>query len=183
MTKHKYYRDGVEIGEAEALDRRGLLRDGCSCRVSATMRDGTVPPTLWADPFADAKVGFTDGSGNPWSASRPGFRIRANDDRKAQRDAVAAYNLEISSRWKCGDQQSVCQECSGSGSDGDSCDNCGGEGVVDDNYERSSAAAFRNSETNPYDRRTVDMAQHRQLMDKLYRERDAELEQAWRQKT
>jgi hypothetical protein len=127
-------------------------------------------------PDSRDSIGFTDHSGNPWSASRPGFRIRrVGDTRQAQRDAIAAYDREICNRWKCGDKQSVCQECSGSGlgSDGDTCIDCGGSGVIDDDFAVDSMPT-------PRPARVTDAAQHRKIMDKLYREYDQTISEQWR---
>jgi hypothetical protein len=88
MTKPKYFnRNGDEISEAETLDHRGMMRDQVTIRVSTMVRDSEVT--------RDSAVGFHDGSGNPWSASRPGFRVRASDDRSAVRDAYAEYETRL----------------------------------------------------------------------------------------
>jgi hypothetical protein len=183
MSKHQYFRNGAEISEAEALDH-GLLRDQTTMRVGLTMRDAIPKP--WAQ--ADRRAGFTDGSGDPWSASRPGFRVRVGDTRRqAQRDAFAAYDREISSRWKCGDKQSVCPDCDGSGEANDAdapCPRCGGDGVVDqdDNYDTRADEAETNHDSRRHDSRSLSqrMQDHRRNMAQLYSQLDAELENAWR---
>jgi hypothetical protein len=133
-------------------------------------------------------IGFTDHSGNPWSASRPGFRIKVGDSRKAQHDAIADYNKEISNRWKCGDRQSVCSSCFGTGldpTDGTFCINCAGEGVTDDAYESSpdEAAADTAADRAPDIRhRSLDemMKSHRERMTSLYDAYDKSISEQWR---
>ena len=79
-------------------------------------------------------------------------------------------------------------DCEGSGTapDGGLCDNCGGDGIVDaDSYETSPGEAFSNSEVSHDSRRSIDAAgisKHRQLMDRLYRDYDQNLQQMWRQR-
>lgn len=131
----------------------------------------------------DSAVGFHDGSGDPWSASRPGFRVRTTDNRKPVHDALLTYDLELTNRWKCKDGQSVCSSCSGSGlgDDGEACDACGGSGVQDDGYETTPSEAVENTaaDSRPLAQRMQD---HRRTMDQLYAQRDAELSEAWRNK-
>jgi hypothetical protein len=87
MTKHQYYRDGVEITASEALDHRGLIRDGVTARVRVTMRDG------------DSRVQFTDGTPDG-GGNRPGWRIRVGDTRQAVRDALRDYENDLVNRWR-----------------------------------------------------------------------------------
>jgi hypothetical protein len=132
-------------------------------------------------------VGFTDHSGDPWSASRPGFRLRIGDTRKAQRDAIAEYERELTNRWRLGDQERTCSACDGSGEDeaGNDCPVCGGEGVLPaanettDRQTAHASLAQRNDDSRPLAQRMQD---HKRTMDALYRARDAELENAWRNK-
>jgi hypothetical protein len=172
-NKHKYFYGDREISEAQALDPTGVLRDGCTCRV--VMRDHKT--NLWAASDADH---FSDGSGDPLSCSRPGFRVRASDKRQAQNDAIAAYDKEISNRWKCHDNQSVCRACLGSGlqTNGNECNFCNGKGVRGDDDAVEDRAPIPTIDASlPLAER---MEAHRQLMDKLTAERDAELSNAWR---
>jgi hypothetical protein len=166
MTKHQYYRGDTRISEADALDPRGHIKDGIMVKVPAMMRD--------SDPTR-----FTDFSGNPWSASRPGFRVRVGDNRKAQRDALAEYERELTNRWRCGDQERACEACDGTGEDGsgNDCPVCNGEGFIPAAYERSPDEAVRHSQTahEGLDRRSNDsrslnqmMHDHRQRMARLY---------------
>ena len=163
--KHRYYRDGREISADQAL-RNGMIRDGVSVKVM--VRDHKPPS------WADAK--FDDG-GDPTSGNRPGWRIPLHDDKRRAvvADAYATYEAQLRNRWKCGDKQNVCQDCSGSGigNDGGACDSCGGEGVIDDDYVDTMPT--------PHTPRVTDAAQHREVMSKLYQDYDRSLGQAWRQ--
>ena len=65
------------------------------------------------------------------------------------------------------DDKKTCPDCDGDGEiDGEECETCGGTGEVD----------------TASDRRTVDQVarEHRQMMAKLYAQRDAELSEQWR---
>ena len=176
MSKHTYSRNGRPISEDEALDRKGALRDGVSMHVPHRLRDSDTGLSAM---FTD---GTSDGGGN-----RPGFRLRIGDNRKAQNDAISAYDKEISNRWKCGDGQQVCSSCSGSGIDpddpDDSCIDCGGSGVtnIDNGYEQSAGEAFQNTAA---DKRTVDqrVKDHARNMARIYDAYDQNLGQMYRSK-
>jgi len=69
MRPHQYFdKHGHPISAAEALDSRGLLKDGYVVRVAARFRDSTP---------SDSRMRITDASngGDPTAGHRPGFRI------------------------------------------------------------------------------------------------------------
>jgi hypothetical protein len=166
-NKNLYYRGDTRISEADARDYRGHIKDGITVKVPAMMRD--------SDPTR-----FTDGSGDPWSASRPGFRVRVGDTRKAQRDAIAEYERELTNRWRCGDQERVCPECDGTGElNGEDCEACNGSGTLPaGGYDRSPDTAMP---THP-PARVTDAAEHRKIMDQLYHDYDRTISEQWRQR-
>jgi hypothetical protein len=88
--KTKYFdANGNEIAEHNALDYRGVLRDGCTIRTPMTLRDATA-----------RRARITDGTDNPFGLSKPGFRIRTGDTRQSVVDAYEKYDAEICSRWR-----------------------------------------------------------------------------------
>ena len=213
MKKTKYFdKRGSEITADAALDRHGALRNGFSMRVPTTMRDadhgagshgprgevegdicmtndrreGRLNADLVCMPLKsrDAKLLITDGrTTDPLALQRPGFRIPVVNDRRAVRDAYAAYETSLVNRYRVGDGVQ-CAECFGSGEDedGEDCDACNGSGVMPDRGKGfgSSNEGGYDTPDPASDSRTLD--QHRQVMDRLYAERDAELQNAWRQR-
>ena len=151
MSKKRYYdRRGGEVTERHALDRNGILKNGCTMRVPTTMRDAAL---------------ITDGHGDGGlSLRRPGYRIATNDDRRqAVADAYAKADKRASQQWKCHDKETLCDDCDGEGydEDGTVCDTCGGSGVVENEGQSS-------------DRRTVT------TKDQAYQDYDRDLANAWR---
>jgi hypothetical protein len=150
-----------------------ILKDGQSLRISMTMRDSLSPLQRSVADSANNRI--TDGrTTDPNALNRPGFRVPVVNDRRAVRDAYAAYETSLVNRYRVGDGMQ-CPDCFGSGEDedGGDCPMCKGSGVLpggngDDLPDPAS------------DNRTID--QHKQTMDQLYRERDEELSNAWRQK-
>jgi hypothetical protein len=130
-----------------------VLKDKGRLRVSLTMRDSLSPlqRSVAGDTARDNNH-ITDGrSDNPTALNRPGFRVPVVNDRRAVHDAYATYDSELCSRYRCNDGKGF-----GSPNEG--------------GYDTLDSAS---------DSRTLD--QSRQMMDRLYRERDAELQNAWRQ--
>jgi hypothetical protein len=136
----------------------------------------------------DARPQFTDGrTTDPTALNRPGFRVPVVNDRRAVHDAYDADAAYLRNRYKCGDGERLCEDCGGEGKiDGERCDTCNGNGVMpeveDEREEGKSLFGSGNGHgrSDDSDSRTLD--QHRQMMDQLYRERDAELSQMWRMK-
>ena len=135
----------------------------------------------------DAKPAFTDGHNlvDPAAGLKPGWRVPVVNDRRAVTDTYRRVELGQTKAYRIGDK-TQCAECFGSGEDedGEDCDACSGTGIMS---ERSSATSkgFGSSNEGGYDTpdpasdsRTLD--QHRQVIDQLYAERDAELQNAWR---
>jgi hypothetical protein len=92
--KTKYFdSSGNEIDESAALNRHGILRDGCTIRVSMQMRDSNTA----------RRARITDGTNNPFALNRPGWRMRVGDNRQAIKDALAEYEAELTNRWRDGD--------------------------------------------------------------------------------
>jgi hypothetical protein len=154
-NRHKYFRNDVEIPAADALDQRGLLRDGCTCRVPTTVRDHD--PHLWAD--AEHRRPVFDAFGDP-AGYRPGA-VFSND--QAARDAKAAaykdYDDAIGQAWQ--NDRKVKKYNS--------------HGELENTFEEEDTC---DSSKSLADR----MRDHRQLMDKLVAERDAETTDMWRLK-
>ena len=179
MTKHTYTRGGRPISEADALDN-GVLRDGVSMHVAARFRDSEMT--------GDARAQFTDGSNDPTQANRPGWRLRIGDQRQAQHDAYAAYERDLTNRWRGGDNtQQVCPECDGSKfqSNGNTCETCGDLGYLGSTnaiVEQQDAGVI--SKVPSFDTRSLDeiMRSHRERMTQLYDQHDRELSEAWRQR-
>lgn len=93
------------------FDEHGVLRPGATARIRMTARDSD---TLRDKPLTidemharmashRAKSPIHDGSMDPWSLSRPGFRFnRSLGDAQRQRvaDARAAYIRDLEAAWK-----------------------------------------------------------------------------------
>ena len=93
MTR-RYRRNGRDVDEAEALDERGILRDGYSVTTPMIMRDAT--PLQRA--IAQSEARLHDGHGNA-PGHRPGFVMR--DTFFDERDkARAEYEAELCSAWR-----------------------------------------------------------------------------------
>jgi hypothetical protein len=206
-SRAKYFdANSNEIDAAHALDQHGVLKDRCTMRVPTTMRDaatgsvrgeaegdlctrngwpGTLRRGADGELFCDigrkdAKPQFTDGrTTDPTAMNRPGFRVPVVNDRRAVHDAYARYQTGLVNAYRVGDGEVQCPQCFGSGEDEDGdCDACNGTGIM----AASKSGGYDNGDTpDPAsDSRSLD--QHRQTMDRLYRERDAELANAWRTK-
>jgi hypothetical protein len=184
MNKHtvRYFDTitGSEIGAARAFDRDGVLRDGFTMRVPMRFRDAGTGSH-------DAKPQFTDGHNivDPAAGLKPGYRMPVVQDRTKVHDAYAKADRQMRNRYKCGDQENICEDCDGEGydEDGDVCDTCNGTGVmpeVEAEDEGTSRFGSNNDPDPASDSRTLD--RHHQMMDRLYRERDAELQNAWRRR-
>jgi RecJ-like exonuclease len=94
------------------------------------------------------------------------------------RDALQRYETQLVNMYKVRDGQTQCPDCDGSGvdqEDGGDCPSCDGKGTIN-NADRANDAV---THTQPQHHGTID---HRQLMDRLYAEHDAELSNAWRSK-
>jgi hypothetical protein len=157
MSKPKYYRDGIEIDAARALDRNGVLRDGFTMRVPLTMRDSLSPlQRSVADSTARDNNRITDGrSDDPTALNRPGFRIRTNDIRQKVMDAYQDYEDALVNAYRCDDEERDGSE-----------DFCG---------------ASTSRESLPRHRADSEMMQdHQTRMNKLYADRDRELSEMWR---
>jgi hypothetical protein len=181
-NKPKYFDpNGNEVDAGIALDRHGALRDGCTLHVPFRARDGLSDMQL---AVCDAATRFTDQSGNPWSASRPGFRVRSGDAaRQAVKDqAYAEYTTSLCNSYKLHDGQQLCPDCLGSGiADGDTCDGCGGSGVVPNDYESSLDEMVESTAADSRDI-NIRISEHKQVMSKLYDAYDRSLSEAWRQR-
>jgi hypothetical protein len=92
MKQHrKYFRRGVPIPEAEALDHRGLIRDGVALHVPVSLRD------------AASKTQVVDALGGAARLHQPGPRYLTADAARARRDkavAYAAYDAEAANAWR-----------------------------------------------------------------------------------
>ena len=95
------------------FDDQGVLRPGAVARVKMTARDSARPTERPLTPteMHDAMVRHrrnalvTDGTGNPWGLSRPGWRIPADRsvrDHQSQvlQDAYQEYSNWLSNQWR-----------------------------------------------------------------------------------
>jgi hypothetical protein len=176
--------------EATGFGSRGSRGDqpGDLCTINGRPgRLKQVGGELRCVPDSRDSVGFTDHSGDPLSASRPGFRVRrGHDDRRLVQDAHDVYRTRLSNSYKLHDNERLCESCNGSGrnDNDDICDDCMGEGTVDDGG-RSPDEAFGDTQTAHQDRNdsrslSQRMHDHRSNMAQLYSQLDSELENAWR---
>ena len=101
-ARRHYYRDGKRIGDDEALDSCGTLRDGVSVRVPVFLRDGRANPSLTPlqREVGSRQARVTDAAGGT-NFSRPGFRIMSDAAaRDAVEDAYQQYQDWLVSAWK-----------------------------------------------------------------------------------
>jgi hypothetical protein len=166
MIRARYFtHDGHETDASHALDDRGILRSGFVMR------------TMMRDSNTTRGARFVDGNGNSGLVlHKPGYRIPTNDSRRSiVEDSYAAYEREITHRYKCGDQEKVCPDCGGDGADedGDTCQTCNGSGTVSAR-ERSTGEGFGsgNEGHRGEDSRSV-------TRDQAYRDYDQALSSAW----
>jgi hypothetical protein len=157
-----------------------ILKDGGRVRISMTMRDSLSPlqraVAASTGSRQHAKPSFTDGYSivDPAAGLKPGYRMPTTQDRSRVHDANDKADRQMRNQYKCGDQESVCPDCDGDGYiDGEQCDRCGGDGTVPEAGDKSRFGS-RNEGGDP------DPASDAQTMDRLYRERDAELSEMWR---
>jgi hypothetical protein len=183
MNKHtvRYFDTitGSEIGAAHALDRNGVLRDGFTMRVPMRFRD--AGPRGVPLKSQDAKPQFTDGSNivDPAAGLKPGWRMPTVQDRSHVHDAYAADAAYQRNRYKCGDGERLCDDCGGEGyvQDGNVCDTCRGEGVmskVEDKREPGKSLPDPASDHRPLD--------HKSRMHAEYTAYDRALAEQWKQR-
>lgn len=170
MSRARFFdRTGKEVSASDALHRDGsTLRDGFTARIATQFRDASA---------SRHRPLITDGSGNSGLAlHKPGYRIPTNDSRRSIiEDSYAAYEREITHRYKCGDEEKVCPDCGGDGGDeaGDTCETCNGSGTVSAR-ERSTGEGFSsgNEGHRSEDSRSV-------TRDQACRDYDQALSSAW----
>jgi hypothetical protein len=172
MSKPKYYRDGIEIDAARALDHRGILRSGCTMRIPMTMRDALSPLQRSVADTTAHRARVTDGTDNPFGLHKPGFRIRTGDtSRQVVADAYAKADRQMSNAFKVRDGQIQCPDCDGEGDiDGDECETCHGSGVVSDGKSKKFDSG--NEGRRNEDSRSV-------TRDQAYADYDQALSSAW----
>jgi hypothetical protein len=123
-----------EEEEDDALDARGLLRDGRSLRVPLFLKDGAPNPELTPLQRAVAETQtrkplVTDGGTDPLAMHRPGFRVSTNPRERMAADAALteAYEArELADReaWRSSDDYPLNDNARGtsrSQREGDSC--------------------------------------------------------------
>jgi hypothetical protein len=138
---------------------------------------------------SDAKPAFTDGHNivDPAAGLKPGWRMPTVQDRRAVRDAYAAYETSLVNRYRVGDGVQ-CPDCFGSGEiNGEACSACNGNGIMSERSSRTSKGFGSSNEgghntPDPASDAQTMIRDHRANMDRLYAERDAELSNAWRTK-
>jgi hypothetical protein len=162
MNKTRYFdSSGSEITERHALDRHGILKDGCTMRVSMQMRD--------------AATKITDGrSDDPMALHRPGFPIPVVNDRRKVVDAYAKYETSLVNAYRVSDGEAQCPDCDGSGEDdhGETCATCHGRGAVSAS-ELGTGKGFGNEGHRSEDSQSV-------TRDQAYRDYDLALSSAWK---
>jgi hypothetical protein len=91
-------RNGRELNEHEAHDRRGILRDGVALRTSLTMLDQLDEDTARR---VERSKRVTDAAGNT-GFHRPGFRMQLGDEagQHEKERALAAYEKQLCDSWK-----------------------------------------------------------------------------------
>ncbi len=203
MQRHQYFdRRGRELTEAQALDHRGILKDGITQRVRLTMRDGKPNPALTDLQRSVASRHVTDATGSS-SFNRPGFRVTTD---AALRDArEAAYrdydDALVNSTYKTppgfgGDPRITGQGEHGQRGqrEGDACtcrnaeypEYTGAPGHIRNGVcvpdEFAEASDDEEIERRTSDHRSISqlMRDHRANMERIYAERDRELAEAWR---
>jgi hypothetical protein len=185
MSKQRYYRNGVQIDDAEAFDARGVLRTGVSVRVSMTARDSDELQRG----VARHSARVTDAQGNSGLAlRRPGFRFLLDDAAGAHVKAAAYQraDAEMVNAWRNpptnAASSSVCPECDGSGVDEngeDYCPACGGTGALDAGSESNTDEAASRGGS---DSRSVNqiVRDHQANMARIYDDHDRKLSETWR---
>ena len=93
MHRHQYFKHGRAISAAEALDERGLLRDGCTLRVPAMFRDS-------AQSNSGTRVTDAANGADPTAGSRPGWRVMSNSVNDAREAAHREYLDYIRNAYK-----------------------------------------------------------------------------------
>jgi hypothetical protein len=155
------------------FDRNGILKDGHSTRISATVRDSASD----SRPMIDAAL---HRPGHRFAATDGTVRVVIADDRARAYDS---YERDMGQRWRgASDNEgqaegSQCTVRSGAG-------RYGVEGfpgimrMIDG--ELHCVADDRSNDIRSDSRRDDSQQTHRQKMEKLYALRDAEQSEAWR---
>lgn len=101
MSRTRYFDtiSGIEIEESAALNRHGILIDGCTMRVSMRMRDAALSDHV------SCRARITDGTDNPFALNKPGFRVRAGDTRQKVADAYADYEDTLVNAYRRGGEE------------------------------------------------------------------------------
>ncbi|SRR5579883_1660108 len=166
--------DGV-TGAGSRGPRGQQVGDKCTRNgFNGVLRRG--PDGLFCD--IGRKDALTDGrSTDPLAMNRPGYRMFATDaGRKACYDARATYQRRIANEYKLHDNQTLCNDCDGSGldTDGDVCPTCGGTGTLTD----AAVKVINSQRVQPTSDHAV--ADNRAKLQQLYADHDRELSEAWR---
>jgi hypothetical protein len=174
-------------------DEDNMLKDGQVLRVSMIARDSRLSPLQRSVAASTAdRARVTDGTGDWRGLHRPGFRVQVDDRGRSLLDeAYAAYDTDVTNAWRHDAQpRGSWFESTGFGSHGPIGQQVGDVCMTDDRSEgrlRMVKGQFvcvavksqdENDRNDASDSRTLE--QHRQTMDRLYQERDAELANAWR---
>jgi hypothetical protein len=169
----KYRRNGHDVDEDEALDERGILKDGYAVSTSMFAMDAVQRSV------AHARV--TDGSGDPSGLHRPGPRVIADAAmRDAKQAAYDEYRRDIENAWR-GDAKETWGEV------GDQCTvREGGRDEGSPGHLRRVGNRLVCVPDKPTRRAsdglTLDAleAQHRQNMADVYAAYDARIREMWR---
>jgi hypothetical protein len=199
MNKHSYHYAGREIREDEALDHRGILRDGVSTRVSMQFRDARMTD-LQRAVAADAanRRPVYDAFGCP-AGHRPGA-VLTND--RAARDAKARayeqYDEDIGRAWQQTNLRGKSEAATGAGEhgqgggDGQGCPDCNGHDATcstcNGSIIRDDAAleaAFQQTQPHHEGDRRLDamMRDHQTNMAAVYAAYDCVLTESWRRRS
>ncbi|MEH6950710.1 hypothetical protein V4R08_05095 [Nitrobacter sp. NHB1] len=171
----RYYRDGVEIDEHEALSN-GILRDGVTLSVPTSMRDssslGPLQRAVAAD--ADRRARVRDAFGGQ-AGHRPGYALATSDQaaQDAKARAYSAYDSERENAWRSPRQN-------------------GGPTFPEDqrsNWSTRDGIVVKDTGPGPRTQRRLETVNandatrdHSRVMQEVYGAYDHELAQRWRHK-
>jgi hypothetical protein len=176
QTMQYFTHDGRLLSEREALDERGIMRDGVICRTRLTMRDGVQH----RPGFASTGTTFNDWVGR--DAKREAYNDYIRDLESAYKTKPARADAAGDDLEEDDDDEIPCPQCEGSGEVGRGvvCPRCYGEGFLPGDDAMTQSAT--RSERENADKRTVaqKMRDHKANMERIYQDHARSLSEAWR---
>jgi hypothetical protein len=184
------------------FDDQGVLRPGAVARVKMTARDSALPPErpLTVDEMNERMVRHhrnalvTDGTGNPWGLSRPGWRIpadRTSHDRQRQvlQDAYEEYERDLREAYKTPGTSPATNtgshEFSSAPQEGDPCskDGYAGHWETDEQTGELYCRIDRRATGSTDGRSLAQLIKDRNaVMEPIYEQVARELSEAWKSK-